>query len=142
MKKSLNKLLLILLAVLLLPMILFTAYQISNLNENEKVLTEIYDNQLDAILFSVNQYSQDLVDAWGRDLTMAVEDDTLTEEAIDLFLQENEAISYILLADTTLEKVKLWTLLEDDPEIIELLQDSLGKNKPLIKKLQTYRRGG
>ncbi|MDH3708552.1 MAG: HAMP domain-containing histidine kinase [Cyclobacteriaceae bacterium] len=142
MKKSLNKLLLILLAVLLLPMVLFTAYQISNLNENEKVLTEIYDNQLDAILFSVNQYSQDLVDAWGRDLTMAVENDALTEEAIDLFLQENEAISYIMLADTTLEKVQLWTLLEDDPEIVELLQDSLRRNMPLIKKLQTYRRGG
>lgn len=142
MNKPLNKLLLIFVLVFLLPLIFFTAYQISNLNKNEQVLTEIYDNQLEAILFSVNQYSQDLVDAWSRDINLALEDKSPDEKMIN-FLSDNEAVTYVLWADTALAKTKLWTIQEwPSEEVKDILIDSANAQKALIKRLQTFSRGG
>ena len=60
---------LVLLSVLTLPIIAFTIFELSRLNSNEQILQEIYKNQLDAVLFSVNQYSNDILDKWANDLS-------------------------------------------------------------------------
>lgn len=43
----------------------YIAYQISQLSDDEQVLNEIYQNQLNAVLGSVNQYSIDLITSWS-----------------------------------------------------------------------------
>ncbi len=142
-KKPLNQLLLILVAVFLLPLVILTAYHISTLNENERVLTEIYDNQLEAILFSVNQYSQDLVDGWAHQLSRAASDSASVDEQIEKFLEENESVSYLLLADSTLQNHQWWTLLETPiPDAGTLLHDSLYRRKAELARLLEYRREG
>ena len=126
-----------------MPLIVFTAYQVSTLNENEKVLTEIYDNQLEAILFSVNQYSQDLVDAWSRDINLALLDSTAAEEKLNLFLEENESVRYIVWTDTLLSKTKLWSLTEtSNAQVEQLVLDSLSTRKDQITRLANFQRGG
>ncbi len=59
MKSRANKLILTVAGTILLPIILFTIYEISSISESEKVIERAYENQLDAIIFSVNQYSND-----------------------------------------------------------------------------------
>ncbi|MFN7371133.1 MAG: sensor histidine kinase [Cyclobacteriaceae bacterium] len=55
---------LILTAVFLIPVLFFSAYEISSLSRDEKMIESIYQKQLEAILFSINQYSDDLIGNW------------------------------------------------------------------------------
>lgn len=55
----------ILLLVIVLPAFFFSVYEIGSLNQNEKIIEEIYNNQLDVILSSVNQYSDDVASTWA-----------------------------------------------------------------------------
>ncbi len=54
----------LILLVVIIPALFFTIYQIGALNQNEKVIEEIYNNQLDVILSSVNRYSDDVASGW------------------------------------------------------------------------------
>lgn len=51
--------------IVLLPALFYSAYQISALNDTEEMLQEVYERQLDAILFSVNQYVLDVASDWA-----------------------------------------------------------------------------
>jgi len=62
--KPLRKLSIVLVMIVLLPALIYTAYEFNSLNENEKLLSDIYKQQLEAILFSVNQYAWDYVNSW------------------------------------------------------------------------------
>jgi len=44
-----------------LPAFFFSGYEIIRFNKNEKELEKVYLSQLDAILFSLNQYSEDIL---------------------------------------------------------------------------------
>ena len=68
MRNSIRKISLILVIIVILPSLFFSIYEISNLNENEKMVEEIYNNQLEAILFSVNQYNQNIFDNWVNEI--------------------------------------------------------------------------
>jgi len=86
----------ILLIVLLLPILAFTVFELSRLNSNEQMIQEIYSNQLDAVLFSVNQYSNDVLNQWANEFSINEE-----AENIPIFLQQfidyNPAVKEIIL---------------------------------------------
>lgn len=63
-----RKIAIILLLVVLLPAMFFFVYEIGSLNRNEKIFKEIYNNQLDVIILSVNTYSQDVASSWEMKL--------------------------------------------------------------------------
>ncbi len=63
MNNTVKKIGLILVIIILLPAVFLTVNEITSFNENEKVIEEIYSDQLEAILFSVNQYSEDVVES-------------------------------------------------------------------------------
>jgi two-component system phosphate regulon sensor histidine kinase PhoR len=52
---------LILIIIIILPIAFLLFNELSKLNENEQVLEQIYNSQLQSILFSVNQYSEDII---------------------------------------------------------------------------------
>ncbi|MEK7727962.1 MAG: hypothetical protein AAB354_06070, partial [candidate division KSB1 bacterium] len=52
--------------LLLLPVLTYTALEFSRLNEQETLVQNLYQAQLGAILFSVNQYCWDVVSGWGN----------------------------------------------------------------------------
>jgi two-component system, OmpR family, phosphate regulon sensor histidine kinase PhoR len=62
--KSTRRIGLLLALVFLLPALFFSVYEISSLNKDEKMIQEIYEKQLEAILFSVNQYCDDVINTW------------------------------------------------------------------------------
>ncbi len=77
MNKTIKKIGIILVIIILLPAIVFSVYELTTLNQSEKVLKNIYNNQLEAILFSVNQYSEDVASSWAGQFN-------------SIFLQENK----------------------------------------------------
>ncbi|MFA6235658.1 MAG: hypothetical protein WC824_15925, partial [Bacteroidota bacterium] len=70
--KQLTALLLALFALILLPALLYTGYEVSRLGAGEKEISSIYERQLDAVLFSVNQYAWDVTGGWLTTLHTSV----------------------------------------------------------------------
>ncbi len=65
--------------LLLLPLLVYTGLELSRLNEQETLVQNLYQAQLGAILFSVNQYCWDVVSGWGNALFAETRDAQNTE---------------------------------------------------------------
>lgn len=63
-KLSLQRGFVILTILLILPLLSYTIFQILQRNSQQKVIESIYDQQLDGILFSINQYAWDQFTDW------------------------------------------------------------------------------
>jgi two-component system, OmpR family, phosphate regulon sensor histidine kinase PhoR len=64
----LRSLIAVLVLLVLLPAVFFTAYEVSSLSQSERLVERTYRQQLDAALFSVNQYAWDIADGWAREI--------------------------------------------------------------------------
>lgn len=115
MKKpgTLKKISLVLILVVLLPALFYSGYELSSLSTTENLMASIYDQQLDVILFSVNQYAWDVVNNWVSRFNLLLGEnrngnpETLNA-AIDAFLQKNSAILAITLSDSGSGKAKFF----------------------------------
>ncbi|MGB8319617.1 MAG: hypothetical protein WCE54_15890, partial [Ignavibacteriaceae bacterium] len=153
MKNPIKKIALILILIIILPALIFSLVEIGSLNEREQVIEEIYNNQLDAILFSVNQYSEDVISSWRSKinllLTEKISHPGFFKTKADSFLSINKAISSIIFADSLNTKIiselkyfkdsnKIANNKNNPVEIKNFLKNYSAK----IKKLYTYERGG
>lgn len=71
MLKNSKRLILIVIGTIVLPLVMYMVYEVSSLQEDEQVIQRIYENQLDFVIFSANQYSNDFLDR----LVSSVEED-------------------------------------------------------------------
>lgn len=151
MNKFTGKIWMLLLLIILLPVIVLILNELNNLNDNEKVLENIYSDQLDAILFSVNQYSQDVVGSWANQIDISREklnkDEFLTNrKVIDSFFTEFPSLNMIVFADSTNDKNLQFvfsTIANQNPDSVNLFfQKVLSRNDSVIKRLFTYKKGG
>ena len=147
-QKPLTKIALILFLIILLPALFFSTYELSSLNENENVIQSIYTNQLDAILFSVNQYTKDILDSWAAKLNLTlVEKEKSAEEfkyKMDEFLNLNSSINFILFADSSANVIDLFTSRKKYlvPLNIKDATQLLIVNKFKTEKLYVYKKEG
>ena len=150
MNKTLRKIVLILAAVILLPLIFFITTEITSLNENESVINRIYSDQLDAILFSVNQYSEDIISSWANQTEILL-NENLTESEIKNFFSAHASLTMIFEADSIDdEKVKFIQpeslADQDDEHNYDLLNHSiksiLSGKTDIIKRLYNYQQQG
>jgi two-component system phosphate regulon sensor histidine kinase PhoR len=65
MKNSFRRIAFTFIVISLFP-VGFVIFELSSLNTNERIVREIYQNQLEAILYSVNQYSDDVIHTWAN----------------------------------------------------------------------------
>ncbi len=137
-----KKVSLYLLILLLVPVILYGIYQISSLSEDEENINMIYQNQLDAILFSINQYSDDVVSEWIMSMENAMDKDDV-QAALDPLLQVNPGISMVFLADSLSGKIlRVYPEdLSEDP-VVQLASDSLMARKQSIGFMLQYAQSG
>jgi two-component system phosphate regulon sensor histidine kinase PhoR len=96
-----KKLGIILLLVVSLPALFFSVYEIGSLNKNEEILDEIYNNQLEVILSSVNQYSDDVAESWASSLNNIFSYKKYADDSIQTFLAKYPSIKgYFYSKDT------------------------------------------
>ncbi|MFM7485462.1 MAG: hypothetical protein ACKO13_00940, partial [Cytophagales bacterium] len=101
--------------VFLLPALFFSVYEISSLSKDEKMIEQIYQKQLEAILFSVNQISDATVNSWMSKVSIS-QNEEVGESAIspslNTLLTLNPAIQAAFMVDSTHEKatIQLYTL--------------------------------
>ena len=101
--KNNRKIFVILIVIVLLPALFYSAYQISTLNETEELLQQVYTRQLDAILFSVNQYILDNASGWANQI-----ENNLSTGKFNRLLENNKAILSITVADSELSTARVF----------------------------------
>lgn len=143
MPQPVKRILLILIAVFVLPLVLFVVYQISRLDKDEQMISQIYNGQLEAILSSVNQYSNDIVDSWVSKIGIAI-NETPGAPNFERIYDENEAINYIYLSNKLDETGRLAGTFSDGQQdsLITKIRNLLLTNEPEIGRLETYLKGG
>ena len=105
MNKTVKRIVIILIILILLPAVFFTVNEILSLKQNEEVIGKIYSNQLDAILYSVNQYSEDVVSSWASRIDLFL-DGVLklkaseTSAVIDSFYSQMPSLFVVFIADS------------------------------------------
>lgn len=102
MRSPLKKITIAFILIALLP-VAFMIYELGLLNKNELIVRETYQNQLDAILYSVNQYSDDIISSWANRIRMEMnkphaETDTLAK-AFRNAISQKDVVKYVYFAD-------------------------------------------
>lgn len=92
------------------------------------MLEDIYNNQLDVLLFSVNQYSEDVTGRLQNELNVIINNtsERTTSYQLKNFVDENSFIKKIIFTDTTFKST--------EPAIEKLLQTNIDK----LSKLYFY----
>ncbi|MBE0644609.1 MAG: HAMP domain-containing histidine kinase [Bacteroidetes bacterium] len=155
--KRLSALLFVLLALILLPAFLYTGYEISRLNVSEEELTSVYGRQLDAVLFSVNQYAWDITGGWVNILSSSTAPSVVsgfgsaprstsprTDRNLPDVLAHQPSIRLAAIIDTQLAFRRTMYRAQDDsiPMIIAQLRDSLSVHRETLSRLLRYQATG
>jgi two-component system phosphate regulon sensor histidine kinase PhoR len=143
MNKTLLKIGAVLLVIFLLPAVYFSVHQINSLNKNELIIEEIYNNQLDAILFSINQYSADVLNAWAAEVDILLESEgKLSSAQLNRFFLEKPDIQYLFLVDSSnYNKVLLYTAESGqaiDDSLAAKISRTFRNRKEMIDRLYNY----
>jgi two-component system phosphate regulon sensor histidine kinase PhoR len=125
-----------------------------SLNQNEEVIGRIYSNQLDAILYSVNQYSEDVVSSWASKIDEFHDDlsnfgEVKISSTIDSFYSQFPSLYIIFVADSVNSEVKLIVKNENNNnffnklgELKKSIRNIISENQPIVKRLLTYKTAG
>jgi two-component system, OmpR family, phosphate regulon sensor histidine kinase PhoR len=143
----LKKLFIIFIFLILLPVLIYTGYKITTLNEAEEMLEESYLRQLDAILFSVNQYCWDVVNNWTSDINSYYANRENSSHLPDLtiFSGIKEVLTTLLLLDSlgqTLEFISPELNLQQQQQIKQEIYRSLSSNPAVISRLLRFEKSG
>lgn len=140
MNKS-TKAVLILVMLVVVPFLIYAFLQIKSLKQDEILADSIYEKQMEAVLFSLNQYADDMMEQWIRRLEE--EDQQINENAQDLVLG-NESIQLLVLRQMLGESDSLCfndyvTSGKNTPLQID---NWYAKNDSLMNRLSTYLTAG
>lgn len=145
--RPLNKIALALLFIVVLPALFYSLHEIQTLNDNEKMIAEIYRQQLEAILFSVNQYSWDVTNSWVSNVKslLAKNPDEPLQKRLTPFLENNRGIRAIFFSDSLASNIQIVTRNEAASEIAPLQVDihaTLSTQEALLNRLRRYKKAG
>jgi two-component system phosphate regulon sensor histidine kinase PhoR len=141
--KSIRKIVIVLIFIILFPALFFAVYEINSLSSNERIIERIYNNQVEAILYSVNQFSEDIISSW-RSKVKTIRDNKksiVMEDEIKKFLHQNTAIKFIFFGDSVGIKA-LITEERTSNELGNVLNYEFTANTIKIERLYNYSREG
>ena len=141
---------LILILIIILPIAFLLFNELGKLSENEQVLEEIYNDQLQAMLFSINQYSEDVVRTTANSIISITEfekDKQQIESGLSNLLNENRKLIFLFVTDS-LNDSKMDFIFRNDFNLSNLdsikiyFKNVLANNSNTINKLFSYRQQG
>lgn len=139
-----KKIILILLLLVLLPALVYTVYEASALQENKNVLAEIYDQKLNSVLFSVNQYYWDKAARVRSDFTILAREKGLNQpQVLDDFVNSTSGLSALAVTDTLLTRVPVFSRKSpvDDLDVDTLMQNLRKRQTAILRMLYRERIG-
>ncbi len=146
MRQSFRSITILLTIILLLPAFFFSGFELFQMNKNEKEIETIYSKQLDAILFSINLYSEDIINSWASKIRSNIQPDNkldcynlkkiLADASQIRSVIFNDEIKSLQLKVCSPDSLRDLRILTDEVNI--LLKDSSKK----ISKLKSYYKSG
>lgn len=102
MVRTLAKISLILLIIVAVPIGFFFVRELSALSKNEQMVERVFSTQLESILYSINQYSENVVQHWKQSLDQPIEPESgIMKGLVENLFQNNQAILAVRFSDTT-----------------------------------------
>jgi two-component system phosphate regulon sensor histidine kinase PhoR len=103
---SLNRAFVILVLLVVLPALFYSAYELNAISASEELLAALYQRQLDVVLFSLNQYSWDVVSTWAASIAVvtiehAQEGRIRLQSALAPLLESRPGLLAVFGADST-----------------------------------------
>lgn len=143
-KKPILNIGILLLLVIILPPIFFTTYEIGNLYRNEQMIDSIYVKQLESVIFSINQYSDDIVSSWANKLEQDIQNRKKnTEEIASSFIQWNRSVEMLFFIDTLKINTAYFKNLGNNSDAsTAAFQEIINGNANKIARLKQYMDGG
>jgi len=143
-----RKIALLLAVVFLLPALFFSGYELSSLNKDEALIQEVYNKQLEAILFSVNQYSDDAINRWMSQIQSGlntVQDAAMVPEPVAKLLELNSSLHAVFVVDSSGSQPSTAVYALDDSTsgaVQVALKDESWQEKAKVQQLVNYQRSG
>ena len=140
MKKTIPKIGLILISLIVFPTLFFSIYEVKNLNNNEQVIDSIYSSQLSSIVFSLNQYSDDVINSWANAIDNPQNDPLKIDSLVENLIHRNLALKAVFFAsDTSIAKYYADSVFsfESNNEKDFIIQ-ALSENETEIQKVLEY----
>src|SRR5574337_35336 len=95
----------VLVLLVMLPAIFYSVYEFTTLSRSEELIGDVYRQQLDVVLYSLNQYSWDVANSWANTVNDALSRSTATggqrASVLADFLKENTGIRYVFASSGT-----------------------------------------
>ena len=140
MRKTIPKIGFILISLLVFPTLFFSVYEVKNLNSNEQVIDSIYSSQLSSIVFSLNQYSDDVINSWANSIDDPQNNPLKNDSLIESLIQRNLALKAVFFAsDTSIGKYyadRIFSLGSNNEK--DFIIQTLKKNDADIQKMLKY----
>ncbi len=136
-----RRLLLILAVIVLLPALFYSAYEISTLSMNERVMAALYARQVDFILFSMNQHLWDMANIHAGSVNGLFEEPVGSRQfksALQRFLQRNPVIDAIVVTDTLGHRPTLFSLGASGALRLRI-EDVLRRNGEVVERVYRYK---
>jgi two-component system phosphate regulon sensor histidine kinase PhoR len=143
LKSSTNRLIATVIGTILLPLIIYSVAEISSVKEDEEMIEKIYRDQLDAIIFSINQFSNDnisgLLDKVEKDINPSLEFNKNTP-----YLKYSNIVALVVENLSTNQSREIRIFGDSSVQINwKSLRDSVLSLKPNLKtQLIRYKEGG
>lgn len=146
MRKQFKWITIFLALIFLLPVLFFSAYELFRMNKSEEELQLAYNRQLDAILFSINLYSEDIMSSWALKIRtgMASEKDLNCDNFKKLLSDASSIKTLVFIDATDYRNINACSLdsskgmFHISSELIKLFNDSSKK----LNRLKTYYKAG
>jgi two-component system phosphate regulon sensor histidine kinase PhoR len=144
MDKNIRKIFIVLVFIILFPALFFAVYEINSLTSNEQIIERIYTNQVESILFSVNQFSEDFVSRWRSTILEIREkkDQGRVADEINILLHQKKSLRFVFFADSSGNKKYYFDEKDSNEVITNAINEMYTGNQVKIDRLYNYSTGG
>lgn len=142
MRVSFTKILIAFILIIILPTAFYSIYELSTYRKYEKTIEDIYGNQLRAILSSVNQNAEEILNEWANRIGKSVKIEVTNDrEIINELVKNAPSVDMIFLSWGNEIKV-LNSRLDSVQPITRSIQDTLNARREEVEKLKQYYENG
>ncbi|HKK80864.1 MAG TPA: histidine kinase dimerization/phospho-acceptor domain-containing protein, partial [Prolixibacteraceae bacterium] len=136
MRRFIFQITIILFVIIALPVVFSFIKQASNLSEDEALVQRVFEEQLETILFSVNQNSETLISSWvGKvDLPVSSNSDIMKSIAMKMFANNNAICN---LAFYNIEDQQQSAVFQN-PHFEKNRSEIIPPDRDLVKKLNDF----
>lgn len=122
--------------IILLPLIIYTAYEFTALTENEEIVEEVFQQQMDLILHSVNKNTWDAASDWSNKIDQMIQGwGGISNDKIASFLSGYVFIKTVFISDVDGSNPDYYSNSAVDDATKAKIEGTLSRNRESINNM-------